>query len=159
MSLSITTIGLVKIAEENEYLDEEYIESSNNNGSRDNLAAFSSSSNPIWLNEATFDVTRPDAELTVSIWDRQSDSAYNMNELSLAENYDGNGSLAPFGPREQFMGRIRLRPARISGRLFDHWFRLAPRTWKERVKGEIRIQFMYTAIKVENDSSLPHFQF
>ncbi|KND04928.1 AGC/AKT protein kinase [Spizellomyces punctatus DAOM BR117] len=79
----------------------------------------------VWKHEATFDVSRPDGEVTITIWDRAG---------------------AVPGEGEGFLGMMKIRPSRINGKLHDNWFRLLPRQWKEKVKGEIRIQMMYRTI-------------
>ncbi|KAJ3161927.1 hypothetical protein HDU88_007159 [Geranomyces variabilis] len=80
----------------------------------------------VWKHEATFDVSRPDGEVTITIWDRSG---------------------AIHGHGEGFLGMMKIRPSRINGKLHDNWFRLMPRQWKEKVKGEIRIQMIYQSIQ------------
>ncbi|KAJ3156833.1 hypothetical protein HDU86_003599 [Geranomyces michiganensis] len=81
----------------------------------------------VWKHEATFDVSRPDGEVTITIWDRSG--------------------AAISGQGEGFLGMMKIRPSRINGKLHDNWFRLMPRQWKEKVKGEIRIQMIYQSIQ------------
>ncbi|KAI8835922.1 kinase-like domain-containing protein [Chytridium lagenaria] len=81
---------------------------------------------PIWKHEATFDVARPDGEVTITIWDRAG---------------------AVPGEGESFLGMMKIRPPRINGKMHDNWFRLLPRQWKEKVQGDIRIQLMYQAVE------------
>ena len=57
------------------------------------------------------DVTMPDGEITVTLYDRI-----------------GGGSAD-----EDFLGYFKFRPPRIDGRLQDNWFRLMPRTYRRRV--------------------------
>ncbi|KAJ3127589.1 hypothetical protein HK098_006118 [Nowakowskiella sp. JEL0407] len=80
---------------------------------------------PIWKHEATFDVARPDGEVTITIWDRSTSSS------------EG----------EVFLGMMKIRPPPINGKIHDNWFRLMPRQWKEKVKGDIRIQLMYKTVE------------
>ncbi|KAJ1569803.1 hypothetical protein HK096_001230, partial [Nowakowskiella sp. JEL0078] len=80
---------------------------------------------PVWKHEATFDVARPDAEVTITLWDRSTSSS------------EG----------EVFLGMMKIRPPRINGKVHDNWFRLMPRQWKEKVKGDIRIQLMYKTVE------------
>lgn len=75
---------------------------------------------PVWRHEATFDVSRPDGEISISIWDR-------------------NGS----NNEEAFLGMMKIRAPQVNGKLHDNWFRLLPRQWKEKVTGDIRIQVTY----------------
>ncbi|KAJ3191699.1 hypothetical protein HK101_007493 [Irineochytrium annulatum] len=81
---------------------------------------------PVWRHEATFDVARPDGEVTITIWDRAG---------------------ADPGEGEAFLGMMKIRPPRINRKMHDNWFRLLPRQWKEKVKGEIRIQLMYQSVE------------
>ncbi|KAJ3051632.1 hypothetical protein HK097_007356 [Rhizophlyctis rosea] len=83
---------------------------------------------PVWRHEATFDVSRPDGEVTISIWDR---------------------SVQNPGEGEPFLGMMKIRPPRINGKVHDNWFRLLPRQWREKVKGEIRIQLMYKTVEAK----------
>ncbi|KAJ1551583.1 hypothetical protein HK405_014238 [Cladochytrium tenue] len=41
---------------------------------------------------------------------------------------------------------MKIRPPRVNGRVHDSWFRLLPRQWKERVRGDLRIQLMYKTV-------------
>ncbi|KAJ3042465.1 hypothetical protein HDV00_007235 [Rhizophlyctis rosea] len=84
--------------------------------------------NPVWKHEATFDVSRPDGEVTISIWDRNVQNP---------------------GEGEPFLGMMKIRPPRINGKVHDNWFRLLPRQWREKVKGEIRIQLMYKTVEAK----------
>ncbi|KAJ1565629.1 hypothetical protein HK405_011937, partial [Cladochytrium tenue] len=81
---------------------------------------------PVWKHEATFDVARPDGEVTITLWDR--------------------AGVVP-GEGEAFLGMMKIRPPRINGKLHDNWFRLLPRQWKEKVKGDLHIQLVYRAIE------------
>ncbi|TPX34792.1 hypothetical protein SeMB42_g07263 [Synchytrium endobioticum] len=83
---------------------------------------------PLWSHEATFDVARPDEELTITIWDR--------------------GGATP-AEGEQFLGQLKICPPRLSGKLIDDWFRITPRQWKENVRGDIRIQLMYRTVPIK----------
>ncbi|KAJ3060640.1 hypothetical protein HK102_009415, partial [Quaeritorhiza haematococci] len=65
-------------------------------------------------------------EVTITIWDRHA--------------------AAP-GEDETFLGMMKIRPPRINKKMHDNWFRLLPRQWKEKVKGDIRIQLMYAEMK------------
>ncbi|KAJ3267786.1 hypothetical protein HK104_005619 [Borealophlyctis nickersoniae] len=83
---------------------------------------------PVWRHEATFDVSRPDGEVTITIWDRHG---------------------AVPGEGEPFLGMMKIRPPRINGKVHDNWFRLLPRQWREKVKGDIRIQLMYKTVEAK----------
>ncbi|KAJ3112984.1 hypothetical protein HK100_002137 [Physocladia obscura] len=85
---------------------------------------------PVWRHEASFDVSRPDSEVTVSVWDR---------------NDGGNGG----GGGEVFLGMLKIVTPMIDGKPYDHWFRLMPRQWDEKIRGDIRIQLMFKTIQVE----------
>lgn len=50
------------------------------------------------------DVSRPDGEVTITIWDRAG---------------------ATPGEGEGFLGMMKIRPSRINGKLHDNWFRCA----------------------------------
>ncbi|KAJ3201687.1 hypothetical protein HDU83_005408 [Entophlyctis luteolus] len=80
---------------------------------------------PIWKHEASFDVSRPDSEITITIWDR---SVPDTEEL--------------------FLGMLKILPPTVdNNRAYDHWFKLMPRQWKEMISGDIRIQLMYKSIE------------
>ncbi|KAI9309974.1 serine/threonine-protein kinase SCH9 [Zopfochytrium polystomum] len=79
-----------------------------------------------WKHEATFDVARLDGEVAITLWDR--------------------AGVVP-GEGEAFLGMMKIRPPKINGKVHDNWFRLLPRQWKEKVKGELRIQLMYKTIE------------
>ncbi|KAI8928294.1 kinase-like domain-containing protein [Entophlyctis helioformis] len=81
---------------------------------------------PVWRHEASFDVTRSDGEMTVSIWDRM-------------------------GPNQEeaFLGMMKIRPPRIDGKLHDNWFRLLPRQWNEQISGDIRVQIKYQQLEAK----------
>ncbi|KAL7752838.1 Serine/threonine-protein kinase [Sorochytrium milnesiophthora] len=79
--------------------------------------------NPVWKHEATFDISRPDGEIAITIWDRCASSA-----------------------GEAFLGMVRIRPPRLDGKLYDHWYRLLPRQYRETVQGELRVQFIFQEI-------------
>ncbi|KAI8904766.1 kinase-like domain-containing protein [Gorgonomyces haynaldii] len=69
----------------------------------------------------TFDVQRSDSELEISVWNRKA-----IQE-------------------EAFMGLMKIRPPRISGKLHDNWFKLLPKSWRQRhFTGDIRVQLVYT---------------
>ncbi|KAJ3026749.1 UNVERIFIED_CONTAM: hypothetical protein HDU68_005135 [Siphonaria sp. JEL0065] len=78
---------------------------------------------PVWRHEASFDVSRPDSEVTISVWDRS----------------DGSG--------EVFLGMLKIVTPMINGKVYDHWFRLMPRQWNEKIRGDIRIQLMYKSVE------------
>lgn len=84
---------------------------------------------PVWKHEATFDVSRPDGEVTITIWDRAGDQNQDQSEV--------------------FLGMMKIRPPRINGKVHDNWFRLLPRQWKEKVKGDLRIQLMYKSVEAK----------
>jgi serine/threonine protein kinase len=77
----------------------------------------------IWNHDATFDVSRVDGEVTVSIWDRSIK--------------DGE---------ENFLGMMRIRPPHEHAKPVDNWFRLLPRHKNEVVKGALRLKLMYKKI-------------
>ncbi|KAJ3108066.1 hypothetical protein HDU97_002301 [Phlyctochytrium planicorne] len=110
----------------------QFLSESNGNGSGDQMDITpdgdksSAGFCPVWKHEATFDVARPDGEVTITIWDRAG---------------------AVPGEGECFLGMMKIRPPRINGKMHDNWFRLLPRQWKEKVKGDIRIQLMYQAVE------------
>ncbi|KAJ3060659.1 hypothetical protein HDU98_003407, partial [Podochytrium sp. JEL0797] len=78
---------------------------------------------PMWRHEASFDVSRPDSEVTISVWDRS----------------DGISG-------EVFLGMLKIVTPMINGKVYDHWFRLMPRQWNEKIRGDIRIQLMYKTV-------------
>ncbi|RKP02191.1 hypothetical protein CXG81DRAFT_11038 [Caulochytrium protostelioides] len=47
------------------------------------------------------------------------------------------------GDEEHFLGMMRVRPPHIAEKVHDNWFRLLPRVWRERVKGEIHLRIKY----------------
>ncbi|KAJ3137212.1 hypothetical protein HK100_000789 [Physocladia obscura] len=70
------------------------------------------------------DVSRPESEVTVTIWDRNEDS------------------------EEIFLGLLKILPPTVNNnRVYDHWFKLMPRQWKEMISGDIRIQLMYKSVE------------
>ncbi|ORY43143.1 kinase-like protein [Rhizoclosmatium globosum] len=79
---------------------------------------------PVWKHEASFDVARSDSEVTISVWDRN----------------DGPGG-------EVFLGMLKIVTPNIHGKVYDHWFRLMPRQWSEKIRGDIRIQLMYKLVE------------
>ncbi|KAJ3060658.1 hypothetical protein HDU98_003406 [Podochytrium sp. JEL0797] len=82
---------------------------------------------PVWKHEASFDVSQADSEVTISIWDRSD------------------------GTEEIFLGMLKIKPPMVNnGRVYDHWFKLMPRQWKERVCGDIRIQLMYKSVQTNS---------
>ncbi|KAI8907558.1 serine/threonine-protein kinase SCH9 [Powellomyces hirtus] len=97
----------------------------------------------VWKHEATFDVSRPDGEVTITIWDRSGAAVVNAQHQQQHQGGGGGGVVG----EEGFLGMMKIRPSRINGKLHDNWFRLMPRQWKEKVKGEIRIQMMYQSIQ------------
>ncbi|KAJ3401556.1 hypothetical protein HDU80_005917 [Chytriomyces hyalinus] len=80
---------------------------------------------PVWRHEASFDVSQPESELTISVWDRNDTS-------------DSN---------EEFLGMLKIITPMIDGKVYDHWFRLMPRQWNEKVRGDIRIQLMFKTVE------------
>jgi hypothetical protein len=54
---------------------------------------------------------------------------------------------------ETFLGMMKIRPPRINGKIHDNWFRLLPRQWKEKVRGDIRIQLMYQTVEAKSLSA------
>lgn len=75
------------------------------------------------------DVTTPDGELIVTIWDRAH-------------------------KEEIFLGMIRLRPSRVEGKAIDNWYRLIPRQWKEKVRGEVRVEMTFTGSVVSQSPEI-----
>ncbi|KAJ3411148.1 hypothetical protein HDV05_002662 [Chytridiales sp. JEL 0842] len=120
--------------EKNEFVTREAVSFDVNGGSNAGSAAMDIDNDPdkqgglspIWKHEATFDVARPDGEVTISIWDRA-------------------GTVGSEG--EAFLGMMKIRPPRINGKMHDNWFRLLPRQWKEKVRGDLRIQLMYQTVE------------
>ncbi|RHZ84655.1 hypothetical protein Glove_78g67 [Diversispora epigaea] len=84
------------------------------------------STNPVWKQEAVFDVTRPDGEVRVSIYERVSDQAQS----------------------EIFLGMLKIQPPRHPNQIVDGWFKLSPRG-KEIVTGEVHVQISYEEAEVE----------
>ncbi|RKO96194.1 Pkinase-domain-containing protein, partial [Caulochytrium protostelioides] len=76
---------------------------------------------PVWHQETIFDVVRPDGEVMLTLWSRAS----------------------RVGDEEHFLGMMRVRPPHIAEKVHDNWFRLLPRVWRERVKGEIHLRIKY----------------
>ncbi|KAJ3084699.1 serine/threonine-protein kinase SCH9 [Rhizoclosmatium globosum] len=80
---------------------------------------------PVWKHEASFDIFQADSEVTISIWDRSD------------------------GTKEVFLGMLKIRPPMVNnGKVYDHWFKLMPRQWKEPVYGDVRIQLMFKSMEV-----------
>lgn len=86
-------------------------------------------SNPIWKHEATFDVLRPDGDVTISLWDRQDGS-------------EGD---------EVFLGMLKIRMPSLHGKVHDNWFRLLPRPeeggQRDDVRGELRVQMSWKPLE------------
>ncbi|KAI9204351.1 serine/threonine-protein kinase SCH9 [Polychytrium aggregatum] len=78
--------------------------------------------NPLWKHEAIFDVFRADSSLQISIWDRST----------------------KHGGEETFLGMMKILPIYDDTKQYDNWFRLLPRSWSHRVKGDIRVSFRFS---------------
>ncbi|KAL5036892.1 Serine/threonine-protein kinase [Batrachochytrium dendrobatidis] len=78
---------------------------------------------PVWLHEASFDVTNTASDITISIWERHV-----------------NGE-------EAFLGMMKIRPPRVGDKRHDNWFRLLQRQVKENISGDIRVQIKYQQIE------------
>jgi len=76
-----------------------------------------------WNHDATFDVSRVDGEVTVSIWERSTR-----------------------GGEENFLGMLRIKSPYDHSKLVDNWFKLLPRHKKEIVTGALRLKIMYKRI-------------
>lgn len=68
------------------------------------------------------DVTMPDGEVIISLYDRDKNTA------------------------EEFLGLVKIRPPRVLEKIQDNWFRLLPRQWKDKVSGDIHIQLTYKTV-------------
>jgi serine/threonine protein kinase len=104
--------------EKNEFVTREAIKTAIGTNSDGEMVSSS-----IWNHDATFDVSRVDGEVTVSIWDRSIR-----------------------GGEENFLGMMRIRPPHDHGKPVDNWFRLLPRHKNEVVKGALRLKLMYKKI-------------
>lgn len=104
--------------EKNEFVTKEAIKTTPSSTNDMNESTF----NSVWNHDATFDVSRLDGEVTISIWDRSTHGG------------------------ESFLGMMRIRPPHDNGKPVDNWFRLLPRHRKEVVKGAIRLKLMYKSV-------------
>ncbi|RKO97490.1 Pkinase-domain-containing protein, partial [Caulochytrium protostelioides] len=77
---------------------------------------------PVWDHDATFDVVRSEAEVTVTIWDRSASTR---------------------GEGDAFVGMMKIKSPHVPGKQHNNWFRLLPRQYHESVRGDIRIKLMY----------------
>jgi len=77
----------------------------------------------IWNHDATFDVSRVDGEITISIWERSAK-----------------------GDEENFLGMLRIKPPHDHNKLVDNWFKLLPRHKKEVINGALRLKIKYMRI-------------
>ncbi|KJE95183.1 AGC/AKT protein kinase, variant [Capsaspora owczarzaki ATCC 30864] len=68
------------------------------------------------------DVCQANAELNIAVWDRAGSA--------------GN----------EFLGTFKIRPTRIPNKVNDTWFKLIPKDWKERTKGEIHLALCYRLV-------------
>ncbi|TPX63199.1 hypothetical protein CcCBS67573_g08737 [Chytriomyces confervae] len=78
---------------------------------------------PIWKHEGSFDVSGPNTELAISIWDR----------------CEGSGEI--------FLGQLIVVPPLHHGKIYDHWFRLSARQTNEKISGDIRLQLMFKSLE------------
>ncbi|KAJ3201686.1 hypothetical protein HDU82_007923 [Entophlyctis luteolus] len=69
------------------------------------------------------DVSRPESAITVSVWDRNN------------------------GYGEVFLGMMQVVAPVTNGKIYDHWFRLMPRQWEDKIRGDIRIQIMFKTVE------------
>ncbi|KAJ3378895.1 hypothetical protein HDU84_007222 [Entophlyctis sp. JEL0112] len=69
------------------------------------------------------DVSRPESAITVSVWDRNN------------------------GYGEVFLGMMQVVAPVTDGKIYDHWFRLMPRQWEDKIRGDIRIQIMFKTVE------------
>ncbi|KAI8616423.1 kinase-like domain-containing protein [Chytriomyces sp. MP71] len=50
-------------------------------------------------------------------------------------------------PHEEFLGMLKIVVPLVNGKVYDHWFRLMPRQYNEKVRGDIRIQLMFKYVE------------
>lgn len=81
------------------------------------LAARHGASNPLWKDEAKFDVTSHESILDISIYDSLHGDA--------------------------FLGHTRIQPDVTKQTVVDTWLPLQPRVRGERVTGEVRVQYVF----------------
>ncbi|KAI3638835.1 hypothetical protein MIR68_003333 [Amoeboaphelidium protococcarum] len=86
---------------------------------------------PLWKHEAVFDVTRPDGEVILTIYDKMP--------------HTGQPGQKGQKSNDQFLGYVKIRPPRMDNKVTDNWFRLLPRQWKEKVFGDLHIQLVFKA--------------
>jgi serine/threonine protein kinase len=72
---------------------------------------------PVWNETFTFDVTKPNAELSLSVWD---------------------------GPSQTFLGHVKIRLSSIGSSEHDQSFKLVPKQWKDKIKGSLHLVVRYT---------------
>lgn len=114
--------------------------------------------NAQWCHDVIFDVTRPDAEVLVTVYEgtaelendsESGNSSISKSSATTHDNYTMN-SETQIKNQAKFLGHVKLRPPRKHNGSQDHWFRLAPRQWREKISGEIRIQLAYKESKAED---------
>lgn len=76
--------------------------------------------NPMWKDEAIFDVTSQDSMLQISIYDARNNDA--------------------------FLGHASIQPDLTEKRVVDKWLRLEPRVEGERVSGEVRVSLFFEKV-------------
>lgn len=84
------------------------------------VTSLSTPGNPIWKDEAQFDVISETAELDISIYDAEADAA--------------------------FLGHISIFPKLKNQSFVDEWLQLESRT-NEQVSGSVRVQLSYERIR------------
>lgn len=87
--------------------------------------------NPAWKARIHFDVTDPDGELTILVYDKATAK--------------GEGT-------HEFMGMIRIRPSYADEKMHDNWFKLKSLQYSDKVDGEIHLQLAYK--KVDKNKKL-----
>lgn len=106
--------------------------SSVSSGSSNGLGT-TSSHNPVWKHEVTFDVTQDNTPITFTVYDRQEQD-------------------------EAFLGMLEMKPVLKHEHTVDQWIKLRPRE-SEPVTGEIRVQITYEQFQTRRALTPRDFEF